>query len=75
MSKDKIKETCEILGITQKELSKLMGIHPNTLSNWRDELPEWATKFMDTLVEKEQLTNASQKLIDSHDELKKLLKK
>jgi len=52
---NKVKQTCEILGITQKELAEKMGVALQTIRNWsaNGNIPEWGEKYMDTLIQKE----------------------
>ena len=50
---NKVKQTCEILGITQKELAEKMGVALQTIRNWsaNGNIPEWGEKYMDTLIQ------------------------
>lgn len=52
-----IKRTCKELGITQKELAKLVGVNDGTIRKWssQSEPPEWGVAFLDTLIENKHL--------------------
>ena len=51
-----VKKVCKELGITQKELAKLMGINEGTPAQWssKGNIPDWAIKFMNCLLEKKE---------------------
>jgi DNA-binding XRE family transcriptional regulator len=54
-----VKKTCRELGITQKELAKILGVHDVTVRNWNSKLntPKMAENFMNLLIEKKELSN------------------
>ena len=56
-----VKKVCHELGITQKELAKLMGINEGTPAQWssKGNIPEWAIKFMNLLLEKKECEKGS----------------
>ena len=48
-----VKRVCKELGVTQKELAEKIGVHEGTVRQWssKEELPEWAIKFFDVLID------------------------
>lgn len=60
-SQNIVKEVCKELSITQKELSEILGVAPNTATQWATQIkpPQIAINFMKLLLEnkkqKEQL--------------------
>ncbi|XAK37644.1 helix-turn-helix domain-containing protein [Campylobacter coli] len=71
-----IKKTCKELGLTQKELSSVLGVAPNTATQWATQIepPQIAVNFMELLIEnkkqKEQLEKFK-KAFDLIDEARK----
>jgi DNA-binding transcriptional regulator YiaG len=60
-----IEEICEDLGINQKKLAEMMGITPNSLSNWKSgkqKIPSWSLKMFELF-----------KIQKEHEELKRTL--
>lgn len=51
----RIKEVCEILGITQLELAEKMGMHYSSFSKWSEGVPKTSAAFLDALVENHKL--------------------
>ena len=71
-----VKKVCKELGITQKELAEKMGVSEGTMRNWssQNNPPEWAVKFMNLLLEYEEVKDKAEKaklLATLIDELKK----
>ena len=54
---NKIKKTCKILNITQKELAEILGVSKPTVERWAQsgEIPEQAIKQIALLVENYQV--------------------
>ena len=54
-----VKQTCKELGVTQKELAELLGIHLTTVQKWvqANEFPISAKKSIDLLHENSTLKN------------------
>ncbi len=54
-----VKKTCRELGITQKELAEIMGIHEGTIRNWSSngDLPQNAINHMNLLINYKQETS------------------
>ena len=52
-----VKKVCKELGITQKELAERLGVNDGTVRKWasQTEPPEWGLKFLQLLLEKEQI--------------------
>ncbi|MGP1450194.1 MAG: helix-turn-helix domain-containing protein [Wolinella sp.] len=50
-----VKKACEELGITQKELADLMGIHFTTFSKWKDGIPKSSEITINLLIENRAL--------------------
>ncbi|MFQ6341985.1 XRE family transcriptional regulator [Campylobacter sp. VTCC 70190] len=71
-----VKEVCKELNITQKELSSVLGVAPNTATQWATQIepPQIAVNFMKLLIEnkkqKEQLEKFK-KAFDLIDEARK----
>ena len=70
-----VKKVCKELGITQKELAERLGVNDVTVRNWssKDNAPEWATKFMNLLLDYEKVktkANKASQIIKLLDELK-----
>lgn len=55
-----VKKVCKELGVTQKELAEIMGIHENTVGSWSRgliEVPQWALNHFELLkIEKKYNT-------------------
>lgn len=68
-----IKDTCKALGITQKELAEKMGVAEQTMRNWssKGNIPEWAEKFINTIMEQKELLSAIEKQKDTLQVFKK----
>lgn len=52
-----VKRVCKELGITQKELSEMLGVDDGTVRKWASEAtktPEWAEKFIVLIIKNEQ---------------------
>ena len=76
MEENIVKKVCKQLGITQKELAEKMGVSEGTMRNWssQNNPPEWAVKFMNLLLEYEEVKDKAEKaklLATLIDELKK----
>ena len=58
-----VKKVCKELGITQKELAERMGVNDVTVRNWssKGNIPDWAIKFMDLLLEYEKVKEKADK--------------
>ena len=71
MNENIVKETCDALGITQKELGELMGVNPGTPAQWssKGDIPETARKFMQTLVQHKEDKEQLEKLTNALDVL------
>ncbi|EAK0343252.1 XRE family transcriptional regulator [Campylobacter jejuni] len=71
-----VKKVCKELNITQKELSEILGVAPNTTNQWATQIepPQIAVNFMKLLIEnkkqKEQLEKFK-KAFDLIDEARK----
>ncbi|QYH11954.1 helix-turn-helix domain-containing protein [Campylobacter jejuni] len=71
-----VKKVCKELNITQKELSEILGVAPNTANQWATQIepPQIAVNFMKLLIEnkkqKEQLEKFK-KAFDLIDEARK----
>jgi len=69
MKKNIIKNVCSELNITQRELSEKIGSAEATIRNWSagKEVPKWALKSMDLLIENKknkEIVDALTKLLD-----------
>ena len=53
MKENIVKNTCLVLGISQKDLADKMGISEGTVRNWSSsgEIPQWGLNFINTLIE------------------------
>jgi len=53
MQENIVKKVCKELGITQKELAKIMGINEGTPAQWssKGNISQWAINFMNILIE------------------------
>ena len=60
-----VKKVCKELGITQKELAERMGVNDVTVRNWssKGNVPEWANKFINCLLEKRRCEEKLQKFL------------
>ncbi|BCD61720.1 hypothetical protein NrS5_16 [Nitratiruptor phage NrS-5] len=58
-----VKKVCKELGITQKELAERIGVNEGTPAQWssKGNIPEWAKKFMECLLEKKACEDKLQK--------------
>ncbi|WP_456470020.1 helix-turn-helix domain-containing protein [Caminibacter sp.] len=79
MDENFVKNVCKKLGITQKELSEKMGVNDVTVRTWssKGNVPEWAVKFMNCLLEKKECETKLQKIQMAFkyiEEARKLLK-
>ncbi|MCE3037493.1 helix-turn-helix domain-containing protein [Helicobacter sp. faydin-H20] len=47
-----VKKVCKELNITQKELSEILGVAPNTATQWATQIkpPQIAVNFMELLI-------------------------
>ncbi len=54
-----IKQTCKMLGITQKELAERIGVSQNTISSWKHnyQIPDLAIKVFELLQYKNECDN------------------
>ena len=61
MSENIVKKVCKELGITQKELAERIGVNDVTVRTWssKGNVPEWAVKFMNLLLEKKECEKGS----------------
>ncbi len=66
-----VKETAKELGMTQKELAERIGAAEATVRNWSagKEIPEWAIKSMEMLVE----SRKDKEIIDTLKKLQNLI--
>lgn len=71
-----VKKTCKELGITQKELSEILGVAQNTATQWATQIepPQIAINFMQLLLKhkkQEEQLNSFKKAFDLIDEARK----
>lgn len=68
--KTKIKEACKILNISTAELSKLLGLHPQTLYNIssRNEASTVVELAIELLAENKQLRDLNLKILQIYGE-------
>jgi len=62
-----VKETAKELGMTQKELAKIIGVHEETVSKWSRgvvDVPEWAIKMFDLLKTEQKYNTIKQLIVD-----------
>jgi len=52
-----VKEVCNELGITQKELAERLGVNDGTIRKWatQTEPPGWGVKFLELLLENKKI--------------------
>lgn len=59
-----VKNTCKILGVTQKQLAEEIGVAENTMSQWARgvvDTPKWAEKMFN-LLETEKKYNTAKRI-------------
>ena len=58
-----IKNTCKELGVTQKELAKIIGVNDGTIRKWssQTEPPEWGVNFLKLLLDKQKISSKLEK--------------
>jgi transcriptional regulator with XRE-family HTH domain len=60
-----VKKTCKELGITQKELAKIFGVTPHTVTNWvRGKMEEVHKRALIGLIYEKNLKDIEKKIKD-----------
>ncbi len=45
------KEKLDRAGLTKAELARKLGLHANSVTNWRDNPPQYAVAYLELLIE------------------------
>lgn len=63
---DKVKDTCQELHITQKQLAQMLELNENTLSQWKrtGKMPKWADKLLDLLIIEQRYNTLKQYFLE-----------